>query len=104
MIFIAHRINTSQKLKTIPITFGVEIDLRDNKDGLYLSHDPFTEGESFKNYINHFNHKFLIINIKSYGIEKKCIKILNEFKIYNYFFLDSCMSSVVNHLHNEKNN
>ena len=40
MILISHRANTIKELKLTDKTFGVEVDLRDEK-GIYIHHDPF---------------------------------------------------------------
>ena len=56
---------------------------------LIVAHDPFVKGEDFNNFIKYFNHKFLIINSKSEGIEKKIYSILKKRKINNFFFLDT---------------
>jgi len=45
MIYIAHRINTSKELNSIPCDIGIEIDVRDFKGELILAHDPFVEAE-----------------------------------------------------------
>ena len=96
MIFVSHRINTIKKLNKTPKFYGVEIDLRDYKKKIILSHDPFKPGESFYNFIKKYDHKFLILNVKSEGIELKILKILKKFKIKNYFFLDCSFPSLIN--------
>ncbi|MAZ07787.1 MAG: hypothetical protein CMM99_04940 [Rickettsiales bacterium] len=78
MIIIYHRINSIKQLKKIPYKYGVEIDIRDYKNELILNHDPFKKGDKFLEYLKHFKHKFLIINIKSEGIEKKIFDILKK--------------------------
>ena len=40
-LFICHRINNSDDLKTVNDTQGIELDLRDKGDKLILCHDPF---------------------------------------------------------------
>ena len=40
MEIIIHRVNKIKKLKKIPTTYGVEIDIRSFKSKLILSHDP----------------------------------------------------------------
>ena len=97
-LYIAHRINTIKELKEIPNNYGVEIDLRDNKDNkIKIVHDPFLEGEDFEEYLKIYNHAFIILNIKSEGIEYECIRLLNKYKINNYFFLD-CSIPMINKL------
>ena len=89
MIFCSHKINTIQQLKKIPPNFGIEIDVNVHQDKLVLKHDPFGTGDLLKNFLNFFNHKFLIINVKIEGIEKNILNYLNKRKIKNFFFLDS---------------
>jgi len=89
--FICHRINTLNELKNIEKQFGVEIDLRDDhKSGqLILAHDPFINGNYFEDYLQEYKNGTLILNIKSERIELECLKLLEKYKINNYFFLDS---------------
>ncbi len=87
--FIAHRINTVEELKQLPTEFGVELDLRDSGDRLILQHDPFTDGENFETYLQHYHHGTMILNIKSERIEHKVLELLQQFNITDYFFLDS---------------
>ena len=96
MIFTSHRINTIKKLNKTPKCYGVEVDLRDYKKKIILSHDPFKSGESFDEFLKKYDHKFLILNIKSEGIESTILKSLKKFKIKNYFFLDCSFPSLIN--------
>lgn len=89
MKFIAHRINTIEELKKIPKEFGVEIDLRDFGNELVLQHDPFKGGELFEDYLKHYKHGTLILNIKSERIELKVLELLEKYPVKDYFFLDS---------------
>ena len=98
MIFIAHRINTIKKLNKIPKKFGIEIDLRDNKKDVELVHDPFKKGIKLKDFLREFKHKFLILNVKSEGIETKVLKLVKKYNINNYFFLDSSIPQIHKYL------
>jgi hypothetical protein len=89
MEYIAHRINTIEELKQIPKEYGVELDLRDFRDGLILQHDPFKDGEDFEEYLKHYNHGTMILNIKSERIEHKVLELIQKYNIKKYFFLDS---------------
>jgi len=89
MEFIAHRINTIEELKNIPNAYGVELDLRDFGDRLVLQHDPFKDGEDFEEYLKHYQHGTMILNIKSERIEHKVLELIRKYKIKKYFFLDS---------------
>ena len=89
MKFIAHRINTIKDIKKIPKKYGLEVDLRDNGDRLILQHEPFKSGQDFEEYLKHFGHGTIILNIKSEGIEFRILDLLKKYKIRDYFFLDS---------------
>jgi hypothetical protein len=89
MEYIAHRINTLEELEKIPKEFGVELDLRDFGNRLILQHDPFTDGEDFEDYLKHYHHGTMILNVKSERIEYRVLELLEKYKITNYFFLDS---------------
>ena len=103
--FICHRINTISELQKIPQRFGVEVDVRENqkKKCLMLAHDPYDEGIDFKKFIEKYRHGLLITNIKSERIEQECLEIFNNFKVDNYFFLDSSFPMMV-HLAKHCNN
>lgn len=89
MEFVAHRINTVEELKNIPTEYGVELDLRDFGDRLVLQHDPFKDGEDFEEYLKHYRHGTMILNIKSERIEHKVLELIQKYNIQKYFFLDS---------------
>ena len=85
MSFICHRINNSYDLSKVESNYGVEIDLRDDNDKVIISHDPFTKGENFDNYLETFvtNHQknLIILNVKSERIEYRILELLNKYKI-----------------------
>ena len=90
MIYCCHRINTIGELKTISPAYGIEIDLRDNLSGeIYIAHDPFVTGELFEDFLQFYNHAFIILNIKSERIEYRVLELLHKYNIGHYFFLDS---------------
>jgi hypothetical protein len=89
MEYIAHRVNTLEELKKTPKEFGVELDLRDFGDRLVLQHDPFTDGEDFEDYLKHYDHGTMVLNIKSERIEHRVLELIKKYQIKNYFFLDS---------------
>jgi hypothetical protein len=92
--YIAHRINTVEQLKSLPTEFGVELDLRDYGSELVLEHDPFTGGEKFADYLSHYQHGTMILNVKSERIEHKVLELLVENNITDYFFLDSSIPMI----------
>lgn len=90
MEYIAHRINTIEELKELPSEYGVELDLRDDLNGnIYISHNPFENGENFEDYLKVYHHGTMILNIKSERIEHKILELLKKYNISKYFFLDS---------------
>ena len=96
MIIINHRINTIIELNQIPKSNGVEIDLRDNIDGsIHLQHDPFCIGEKLEDFLVNYKHSFLILNIKSEGIEFKVLSLLKKYNVTDYFFLDSSFPMII---------
>lgn len=86
--FIAHRINNTNDLDRLDSAFGVEVDLRDSSDDLYIAHDPFSQGDKFEKYVNNYNHGTMILNIKSERIEHRILELIRN-RTFNYFFLDS---------------
>lgn len=90
MLYIAHRINTIEELRNLPEQYGVELDLRDTLEGdIYISHNPFEQGDSFEDYLKEYHHGLMILNIKSERIELKALELLKKYNILDYFFLDS---------------
>ena len=89
-MYCCHRINTIKELKEIPTDYGIELDLRDNINGdIHISHDPFNQGQLFNDFLQYYNHSFIILNIKSERIEWKVLELLKKYNIKDYFFLDS---------------
>ena len=95
MIKVSHRVNNIKNLKSTPIQYGVEIDIRDNNNKLIVVHDPFKNGVELNTFLKFFNHKLIIANIKSERIEEQVIKVFKNHKIKNYFFLDSSFPKII---------
>lgn len=88
MIIFKHRINTIDELKTTPKDLGVEIDLRSYKKNIIINHEPFIDSILFEDWLEFYNHKFLILNVKEEGLEDDILVKINKFNIQNFFFLD----------------
>jgi len=88
MLIISHRINKIKDLVNTSCELGVEIDIRSNKEKLYLHHDPYVTGEDIETWLEKYNHASLILNVKEEGLESKLIGLMKKYKIDNYFFLD----------------
>ena len=95
MFIIVHRVNTINQLSKISQEKGVEIDLRTNRDKIILSHDPFKIGIDFDEWLKHYKHKFLVLNVKEDGLEREIIELLKVHKISNFFFLDQPLPSII---------
>ena len=83
---IAHRILNQNDLLTLPNDWGVEFDLHSHNDKLVVVHDAFSDGIKLEKFLEFVNGRFMAVNIKEEGIEKK---VLDTLKIMNYsdFFL-----------------
>tara|TARA_Y100000590_G_scaffold268470_1_gene301534 strand:+ start:5870 stop:6469 length:600 start_codon:yes stop_codon:yes gene_type:complete len=102
MILINHRVNSIKKLKNTPFNFGVEIDLRSEKNKIYLHHDPFKKGVSFEKWIKFFRHKIIVLNVKEEGLETKVLKILKKNNVKNFFFHDQTFSTLLKNMNRTK--
>ena len=89
---ILHRINTINQLKKTPKKFGVEVDVRSYNGSLILHHEPFKRGPDFSKWLKFYSHTYLIINIKEEGLEIPILKLLQKFKVKNFFFFRSVIS------------
>ena len=88
MEIIIHRLNKIKDLKKISPEYGVEIDIRANGSNLILNHEPFTNGDNLKNYLENYKHKTLVLNLKEAGIEKNVLNLVKKYSIKSYFLLD----------------
>lgn len=95
MQIIAHRRNTVDELKQTPREFGVEIDLRSFGVDLVVHHEPFSDAVSFEDWLKHFRHKTLILNVKEEGLEGACLECMAAHKIEDFFFLDQSFPFLV---------
>ena len=97
MEIICHRINNHKQLESISKNFGAEIDVRYHQNKLVLHHDPFNHHKdrsisTLEEFLEAWERSStLILNIKSEGIEQKCIELLEKYKIQRWFFLDLSM-------------
>jgi hypothetical protein len=95
MIIVRHRVNDVRQLINTPHHLGVEVDIRSNNSGLYLAHDPFCDGESLGEYLSNFKHRLIVLNVKEEGLEEKCLELLRETGVPDYFFLDQSMPFLI---------
>ena len=94
MIVIKHRVNTVKDLQSTSSNLGVEIDIRTFGSDLILQHEPFVPGAKLEDWLAHFNHQMLIVNLKEDGLESSILDLMENFEIKNFFFLDQSMPSL----------
>jgi hypothetical protein len=99
MDIILHRVNQRERLKTLPLGFGVEIDIRSRGGKLILTHDPSKSGESLEGFLKEFARLQirgpLVLNVKEDGHEPVILSLVKKFHIKNYFYLDQPIPTLV---------
>ena len=85
---IVHRVNDPLTLKNIPSKFGIEMDLHAYGDRLVVHHDAFLDSVDFSQWLDSYNHKLVILNIKEEGIESRVLDQITSRGIKNFFMLD----------------
>lgn len=98
MHIINHRVNKTSDLKTLKNSWGVEIDLRYHNKEIILHHEPFENGDKFEDFLKIYKFNFLILNIKSEGIEEEVLRLVKKYKVGDYFFLDSSIPFIVKYI------
>ena len=88
MILISHRRNSIDLLLDTPVEYGVEVDIRSSGEQLIIHHDPMSKGERFSEWIKHYQHGTLILNVKEEGLEDALINMMNQYRVVDFFFLD----------------
>jgi hypothetical protein len=88
MNLIIHRRNTLAELLATPVKYGVEVDIRSFGERLIIHHDAFVVGEDFNDWIDHYRHGTLILNVKEEGLEQRLLDLMKKKNIEDFFFLD----------------
>ena len=93
MEIIKHRVN---RLDDVEPNLGIEIDVRDYKNELVLSHDPPNDQcMKLKNFLENISKDQLIaINVKSSEIESELKEIIHDLDVSNYFTFDWAFPSL----------
>ena len=95
MVIIHHQRNLISELLETDRKYGIEIDIRSESNQLILHHDPYVVGQSFEEWLDHFQHNTLILNVKEEGLENKILDLMKSKNIKNYFFLDQSFPFLV---------
>jgi hypothetical protein len=88
MKLISHRRNTVAQLRETPRHLGVEVDIRSIGSRLVIHHDAFVQGEDFDDWLAHYAHGTLILNVKEEGLEQALVARMAAAGIEDWFFLD----------------
>lgn len=88
MQIVIHRVNTIAGLNAVEPKFGVEVDIRTDGSTLILNHEPFKGGERFVDYLDHYQHGLMVLNIKEAGIETKVLQLVRKKGVERYFLVD----------------
>ena len=88
MLRIVHRVNTLEQLDHVPTELGVELDLHAYGDRLVVHHDPFSDGPDFEDWLTHYRHAFVILNVKEEGIESRVATLCARHGVEDFFMLD----------------
>lgn len=88
MIIVRHRRNTIEELQQTDNALGIEVDIRSRGKDLIIHHDPYVDGERFDEWVKHYRHRLLILNVKEEGLEDRLIALMDTHGIRDFFFLD----------------
>jgi hypothetical protein len=104
MIYIQHRQNSLSDLNSLPLSVGVEVDLRPDVDRagrIFTAHDPYSAKEDFSVWLKTYAEKKilgpLILNTKADLLEEYLLKALSEHHIENYLFLGTTIPTLVSY-------
>ena len=115
MQFIAHRgfwksrdeLNTTTAFnRAFENGFGVETDVRDLDGSVVVCHDMPRQGaltllEFLEGYTARQSIAYLALNIKSDGLQYEIKRLLNQFKIENYFLFDMSVPDCLLYIKNK---
>lgn len=95
MKIIKHRRNTFEELDSTPSQYGIEMDIRSYGTELVVHHEPYIRGPLFSQWLDHFHHGTLILNVKEEGLEERVLELVHQHGIEDYFFLDQSFPFLV---------
>ena len=95
MLVINHRINSIEMLSAIPSSEGVEIDVSHSKGNIVVGHDPGDDTLLFDNFLQHYRHSLMAVNIKQEGIEHMVLKLLQKYSVEHFFLFDLSFPSLM---------
>lgn len=87
-----------EQLALTPREFGVEIDIRSRGNDLILCHDAGGGGPRLDEWVNHFCHRFIVVNVKEEGLEERVRDVLDGAGVTDWAFLDQSFPYLVKSL------
>lgn len=93
-MLIAHRINTLDQIKQLPLDTPIEFDVRESDYECTVRHDAFSPGESLISLLPYLKTRLCIVNVKCEGLEHYLLKLFKLYSIENFFFLDSSIPMI----------
>jgi hypothetical protein len=96
MLKILHRVNDLNQLRETDPLLGVELDIHAIGSRLVAHHDAFHDGPDLEIWMENYQHKFVIFNIKEEGIEERVCDLAEEYCINDYFMLDLSFPALIN--------
>lgn len=94
-LICSHRVNEPAALRALPKDLGVEIDLRSQGDRLILEHDAFLPGPDFEEWLDHYDHRFIVVNTKEEGLEVRIEELLEQRGVNDWAYLDQSFPFMV---------
>lgn len=94
-------------IRSLKCGYGIETDVRDCNGELVISHDvPFQKAYLFDDFLATYckfsevstSSLCIAINIKSDGLQSKVKKLLDKYKIQNYFVFDMSVPDTINYI------
>lgn len=79
----------------MPSHHGAEIDIRTYGSRLVLTHTPKQDADSLDEWLSHYHHGPLILNVKEDGLEEEILALVARFHVEEAFFLDLTLPTAV---------
>lgn len=90
-----HRANSLDDVRGLPPGLGVELDLRDDGSDVVVTHDAFTTGPRFEDWLAASGPRPLICNVKCEGIESQVLAAAKAAGFDDLFLLDCTVPAMV---------
>lgn len=87
-LLVAHRRNTPAEVADTPAGLGIEMDIRSYGDRLVVTHEPFDPGVDLEEWLDAYDHAFLVANVKEEGLEQRVEAALAARGVQEWAYLD----------------